>query len=83
MAINPRYSVAVIETNDGEVYSGIVVGQDQHSVTVRMALGIETSIARARIESMAFPPTSLMPSGWETLMGPQELRDLIALLRRP
>ncbi len=83
MAINPRYGVVDVETADGEVLSGILRSETPASVTLVMAQGITETLARDGIVSLRGSARSLMPEGWETILTPQQLRDLVALMRTP
>ncbi len=81
MAINPRYATVDVDLVDDETVSGILRRQDQTALTIGLAQGLEERIPRSRIQSFRYSKHSLMPSGWEALMTPQQLRDLVALLR--
>lgn len=74
------YRTATIATDDGHVRTGIVKQQDERQVTLLDAEGARHEVARARIESLAESPASLMPEGLERLLSPAEFTDLIAYL---
>ena len=81
MAINPKYGVAEVETKAGELLRGILTPRDRSGIRLLMAQGIRTSVASADIRSLVYAEGALMPSGWEDGLSPQDLRDVIRLLR--
>lgn len=81
--ILPGYQNHIVETNEGEIYTGLLLAQTPTSVTLRKNLGQEETILRSSIASMYVDSLSLMPQELEKNMTRQELADLIALLRNP
>ena len=71
----------VVETTDLESYSGIMVAENESTVTIRGALGVENTINRENIESMSSASLSLMPEELEKVMSKQEMRNLIGFLK--
>lgn len=71
----------VIETADFETFSGIIVAQNEASVTIRCAYGVEKTVPRTDIASMRAVGTSLMPEELEKGMTKQQMRDLIGYLK--
>jgi putative membrane-bound dehydrogenase-like protein len=71
----------VVETSDLESYSGIIVAENESTVTIRGALGVENTIDRANIDRMTSASLSLMPEELEKVMTRQEMRDLIGFLK--
>jgi putative heme-binding domain-containing protein len=78
--VPPNYFAHTIETQDGESYSGLIANETATSVTVRQALGVETTIARARIRSTQASKVSLMPEGLEDGLKEQDMADLIEFI---
>lgn len=71
----------VVETSDLESYSGLIVAENESTVTIRGALGVENTIERANIDRMTSASLSLMPEELEKVMTRQEMRDLIGFLK--
>ena len=81
MAINPKYISTTAETNDGRRFTGILVAEDETSITLLLPAAARQMIARREIESLRAESRSLMPEGLEAAMQAQTLRDLIAFLQ--
>jgi putative heme-binding domain-containing protein len=71
----------VVETSDLETYSGIIVAENESTVTIRGALGVENTIRRDQIDRMTSASLSLMPEELEKVMSRQDMRDLIGFLK--
>ena len=78
--IKEGYRMTVIGTDDGHVYSGMVVREDTNVVIVRNAAGQEMRVAKSGIESRETSPVSMMPSGLTDLLTQNQLADLVAYL---
>ncbi len=79
--IYPGYQAYEIETHDGRTFTGLVVAETVHAVTVRMAGGGQETLNRAQIASLTLSRVSLMPQELEKTMTGTELTDLLAFLR--
>jgi putative membrane-bound dehydrogenase-like protein len=79
--IAPAYTSYTVETKDGRGLAGILASETPTSVTIRMPLGQEESVLRSSITRIEALPNSLMPSGLDASMKPQDLADLLAYLR--
>jgi putative membrane-bound dehydrogenase-like protein len=75
------YEGFVVETADFESFSGIIVAENESTLTVRGPLGVENTIERDNIEMMSSASLSLMPEELEKAMTKQEMRDLIGFLK--
>jgi len=71
----------VVETRNFETFSGIIVAENESTVTIRGAMGVENTINREDIESMSSASLSLMPEELEKVMSKQQMRDLIGFLK--
>ncbi len=76
------YEPFILETRDGDEYSGIVVEGDEHRVVLGLPSGAEISLARARLKQLRRASLSIMPEGLETAMSEREFRDLLAYLQQ-
>jgi putative membrane-bound dehydrogenase-like protein len=81
-AVSADYRMNVIEFEDGRVLSGMIVGQDRNSLTLRLP-GSENVIVKSLIKSRTALPNSIMPMGLLDGMGPQARRDLVGYLMHP
>ena len=81
-AVSTDYRMHVIETKNGRVLSGMIVGQDRNSVVLRMP-GSESVISKSMIQSRDALPNSIMPMGLLDDLSERERRDLIAYLMSP
>ena len=69
------------DLKDGRSLAGLLVSETSTHITLRMALGMEENIARARIARLSATRLSLMPQELEKAMTPQEMADLLAYLK--
>lgn len=79
--VYPAYQSVLIRTKNGDTFSGWVVSETEHGLTIRTAFGTDESILRANIESLANSGLSLMPDGLEQTMTKEDLANLIAYLK--
>ena len=79
-AVESQYVGFVIETKDGEIFSGIITDETDGTVTLRQANDLETVFYREQIREMYSSGLSLMPEGLETDMPLQFMADLLAFL---
>ena len=73
------YNTIAVLTDDGRVTSGIPIGRDAKSLTIRLADGKEATIPEEAIEDEQ-PGKSLMPAGLLDKLTEKELVDLTAFL---
>jgi putative heme-binding domain-containing protein len=81
--VAPNFASYSVETKDGESLSGILASESAASVTLRMAGGAESVMARANIASLQSQGRSLMPEGLEEGLKPQDLADLMEFVLQP
>ena len=81
MAINPNYQSVTIETVEGEIVIGILAAESTDAISLSLAGGVRSTLARSDISRMESAGRSLMPEGIEAGMTPESLRDLVAFLR--
>jgi putative membrane-bound dehydrogenase-like protein len=79
--ILPAFATCVAESKSGRVLAGILAGETQTAITLRMAAGVQETILRSDLKSLATSPQSLMPTELERTMTRQDLADLLAHLR--
>lgn len=78
--INPQYVNYVVETDDFESHSGIIVAETATSITLKRANGETDTVLRVNIESIRTDNLSIMPEGLEQGIDHQDMADLIAFL---
>lgn len=82
-ALTPGYTVYMVATLDGRVFTGALAAETATSITLRREKGEADTILRRNIDEMKASSRSLMPDGMERLITPQDLADLIGFLRQP
>jgi putative heme-binding domain-containing protein len=79
--IAPAFTAYTCELKDGRMFAGILASETPTSVTIRQPGGTEESVLRADIKALAAMPNSLMPTGLDAAISPQDLADLLAFLK--
>ncbi len=75
------YEPVIIDTKDGEEYSGIVRKETPDEVVLVVGATTEQRVARNEITEMRPGKVSVMPSGFGENLTKQELADLVAFLK--
>jgi putative membrane-bound dehydrogenase-like protein len=76
----PGHEVYRVET-ERETYSGVMGSSTPDAVRLITGPGDEVRIPRKDIKKMGHAPVSLMPEGYEEVLAPSEMKDLLAFLR--
>lgn len=76
------YEPVVVLTADGRAFSGLIREENDAEVVLQTSATASERIPRDAIESLEVGTVSLMPKGYDTLLSPQELADLVAFLAR-
>ena len=71
-----------VETNDGEIITGIVARETNTEVFIQNANNVNRTIQRGQIKEMSASGLSLMPEELESGMDHQTMADLIAFLQK-
>ena len=69
-----------IDTQDDQVYTGVITQQTDEAVWIRGTDLVENKVEQKRIKNMRESATSIMPAGFGDVLTKEELRDLIAFL---
>lgn len=77
-AIDERYQAYTATTDEGLVYTGILVGENATSITLLEQEGKERTLLRESLDAFANSQISLMPEGFERDLAPQQVADLLA-----
>ena len=81
-AMAPEYANYLVETSDGVLLNGIIVGETASSVTLARANGETDTILRSEIRDIRTEGLSLMPDGLEQGLGAADLADLLGYLQQ-
>ncbi len=76
-----RYLENRITLKDGSVNVGVIVAESVADITLRVLGGREVKLSRAEMTSQQALGKSLMPEGFETKLGPQDVADLLGWLQ--
>lgn len=76
------YEPMVVLTDDGRAFAGVIRQESDAEVVLQTSATATERIPRDLIESIEAGTASLMPKGYDTLLSPQELADLVAFLAR-
>ncbi len=80
-AVDPKYQSYLIETDDGRILSGAIEEEAGSSITLAHADGKRTVIRRGEIVSMKNSGVSLMPEGFEEILPPSALANVIQYIQ--
>ena len=78
--VAPEYRTWLAVTEDGRCVTGLLVAQDQKTISIVDATGKRTDLATATIDELAAVPTSLMPEQLLRDLTAQQGADLLAYL---
>ena len=80
--VTPDYRNFILQTHDGRTLSGLLAAETASSVTLRRAGGTEDTVLRSEIEEFRATGASVMPDGFEQILRPSDMADLLAFLKR-
>jgi putative heme-binding domain-containing protein len=79
--VAPAFEQYVVQLADGETLAGVVAEETGNSLTLKLTGGAQRVVPRQSVKRIAASKVSLMPEGLEEGITPQQMADLIALLR--
>ena len=79
-AVEDRFSVYALTTNEDTQLAGMITNEGANSVTLMDLNGQQRQVLRADIKSLTGLGRSLMPEGFEQVFNNQNLADLIAYI---
>ncbi|MBI3869649.1 MAG: c-type cytochrome [Verrucomicrobia bacterium] len=82
-SVEARYRAWQIRLRSGEDLTGLISAETGNNIVVRVAGGVEHAVLRGDISSMEPSKLSLMPTGFESALKPQDMADLLRWLRGP
>jgi putative heme-binding domain-containing protein len=74
------YEPVTVLTIDGRVFAGIVREETTNDFVLQTNANTSERIPRSSIDAIEAGTVSLMPKGYDTILSPQELADLVAFL---
>jgi putative membrane-bound dehydrogenase-like protein len=78
--VAPNFAAWTAETKDGESVTGLLVQESASAVTLKVAGGTETTLARSRVTDLRQDGRSLMPEGLEAGLTHADVASLLAWL---
>jgi putative heme-binding domain-containing protein len=75
------YEPVIVSTIGGKVYNGLVREETPDALVLATGVDQEVRVARDEIEEIQPSAVSIMPSGLDQQLTPQDLADLIAFLK--
>jgi putative heme-binding domain-containing protein len=82
-AVDPAYTGYSVETKDDREFSGILIAETPNGISLRMPGGAEEQVLRSNLRALKASGRSLMPEGFEAVLKPQEMADLISFILAP
>lgn len=80
-AVEARYRAWILQLEGGESISGIIAAETANNLVLRYAGNPEVPVLRSQIREMTPMKESLMPAGFESVLQPQDMADLLAWVR--
>lgn len=75
------HEVITVVTKEGKVVSGLMVDETEDRMSLSSAEGVVKSVAYRDIEEASYSNVSLMPDGFDKLLKPEEIADLVSYLK--
>ncbi|MEL6110538.1 MAG: hypothetical protein AAFU85_31410, partial [Planctomycetota bacterium] len=79
--VDPKYYRVQVLTTNGSIVVGVLSEETDSTLAIVDAQGKRHSLLRKEIESLQSVKQSLMPSGLEKEISPEQMRDLISFLK--
>lgn len=79
-AINPDHTAFNVELKDGDVLTGVVIGDTADTLTLGNAVGQPVRVAKSNIKNIKPSSLSLMPEGLDKGLGEAAMKDLMTYL---
>ncbi len=80
LSVETRYTSYLAVTKNDLEYSGIIATETPNSITMRLPGGTDVVILRNDLKELTSSGRTLMPDGFENILNPQALADLIAFI---
>ena len=79
--VRKEYQATIIATQDGRIFTGLIVEQTPVALTLRDTKGQRIRVTRSEIHEMKDSDVSLMPESLYKEFRPEQLRDLFRFLQ--
>jgi len=79
--IAPGFTDYVVETNGGQIVTGLIKASGNSSITLRRTGGEEKTILRRNIRKIEDTKLSLMPVGLQEGLTPQDMANLLSFIQ--
>ena len=80
--ITVGYDNYTIVTEEGRIFTGVLVSETATGITLRKEEGVDQTILRKDIDEMVASAVSMMPEKMDEEIAPQGMADLLAFLRQ-
>jgi len=80
-SIRLGYEGVSVLTDDGKLQTGFIVAETKDTLTLRIPGGLKIEIPQSSIDFRKRSDISLMPSGIDAILKPQEIVDLVGWLK--
>jgi hypothetical protein len=81
-SVEGNYRLYTVETVDGRVLNGLLASETKTAIELFDAEGKKHVLLREDVEGLAGSPKSLMPDGFENLLKPEGVVDLLEFLTK-
>ncbi|MEM9644055.1 MAG: PVC-type heme-binding CxxCH protein [Planctomycetota bacterium] len=81
--VNSQYVNYLALTKDGDAVSGMIRSENASSMTFSRGKGLEKTLLRVNLEEITRTRQSIMPEGFERVLDPKAMADLIFYLMNP
>jgi putative heme-binding domain-containing protein len=78
--VAPRFAAWTARLKNGDEVNGLLVAESPDTLRLRLAGGVEQTIARDEVETLNSAGSSLMPSGLEEGLTPAQMADLLRFI---
>ncbi len=79
--VDPKYSSYSVLLQDGRVFAGIIAEEGASQIVIAEAGGKKQTIPRGEIDQLRSTGVSLMPTGLEQQITPEQMSQLISFLK--
>ncbi len=82
LAVLPQFVQYLAETNDGEMFNGIIVAETDQAITLRRPGASDRTLLRRDLRGWVSSRVSLMPEGLLDGLAAQDIADLLEFVRQ-
>jgi putative heme-binding domain-containing protein len=81
--VAPDFVNYLLRTDQGQVLVGLLAAETAASVSIRRPGGVEDVIPQGDVQELRATRNSLMPDGFERVLSPSDVADLLTFLGSP